>query len=154
MVMGGQADSLATELKTTFEAGQSLIDALAVSVRGLGSVGASDGGHRSLLANQLEVAVLDRTRGKRKFRRITGLALTELLPAAAAGGRACRVRLRRHAPARRDDRLIRLGAATPARLHVSPGAVPKGYCARPVNRCASLGDQYVARHPEFLRHHQ
>ena len=85
MVMGGQADSLATELKSTFQTGQSLGDALAFAVRGLGSVGASDGGHRSLAANQLEVAVLDRTRGKRKFRRITGLALTELLPAAVAG---------------------------------------------------------------------
>lgn len=85
MVMGGQADSLTAELKGTFASGQSLRDALAVAVRGLGSVGADGGGHRSLAANQLEVAVLDRTRGKRKFRRITGLALTELLPAAEAG---------------------------------------------------------------------
>lgn len=85
MVMGGQADVLTTQLKQTFTPAQSLGDALAFAVHGLGSVGASDGGHRSLAANQLEVAVLDRTRGKRKFRRITGLVLTELLPAAAAG---------------------------------------------------------------------
>ena len=85
MVMGGQADALATELKATFRAGGSLADALGVAVRGLGSVGASDGGRRALAADQLEVAVLDRTRGTRKFRRITGLALTELLPVAQAG---------------------------------------------------------------------
>jgi len=33
-----------------------------------------------LPANQLEVAVLDRTRPTRKFKRITGAALTALLP--------------------------------------------------------------------------
>ena len=44
-----------------------------------------DGVQRALAANQLEVAVLDRTRGNRKFRRITGLALTELLPVAVDG---------------------------------------------------------------------
>jgi proteasome alpha subunit len=34
-----------------------------------------------LPANQLEVAVLDRTRAARKFKRIAGVALTALLPA-------------------------------------------------------------------------
>ncbi len=48
----------------------------------LGSAGGSDGKPRELPTAQLEVAVLDRTRGKRKFRRISGAALTQLLPAA------------------------------------------------------------------------
>jgi proteasome alpha subunit len=85
MVMGGQADTLTTELKGTFAPGQSLRDALGVAVKTLGSLGGADGAQRSLPAAQLEVAVLDRNRGKRKFQRITGLALTDLLPTPEAG---------------------------------------------------------------------
>jgi proteasome alpha subunit len=39
-----------------------------------------DGKPRVLPAGQLEVAVLDRNRGKRKFRRITGAALAQAVP--------------------------------------------------------------------------
>ncbi len=85
MVMGGQADVLTTDLRETFAPAQPLRDALGVAVRTLGGVGGTDGAHRALPAAQLEVAVLDRNRGKRKFRRITGLALTDLLPAPEAG---------------------------------------------------------------------
>jgi proteasome alpha subunit len=81
LVMGGQAEALTSEMRRTFAAGQALREALNAAVTALGSVGGTDGGARSLPAGQLEVAVLDRTRGKRKFRRLTGLALTELLPA-------------------------------------------------------------------------
>jgi proteasome alpha subunit len=81
LAMGGQADLLTNEVRGAYSPGLPLRDALAVAVRALGSVGGPDGGRRALPASQLEVAVLDRTRGKRKFRRIAGLALTELLPA-------------------------------------------------------------------------
>ncbi len=84
LVMGGQAEALTSELRTSFAAGQTLTDALAMAVQALGSVG-GNGAPRALPAAQLEVAVLDRTRGKRKFKRITGAALTDLLPAAEAG---------------------------------------------------------------------
>jgi proteasome alpha subunit len=60
-----------------------LHEGLQLAVAALGSVGGSDGAPRVLPANQLEVAVLDRTRGKRKFRRITGNALRSLLPSTA-----------------------------------------------------------------------
>jgi proteasome alpha subunit len=80
MVMGGQTEALAAELRTRFTPGLSLREALAVAVQALGSVGGANGTPRALPANQLEVALLDRNRAKRKFRRITGLALTELLP--------------------------------------------------------------------------
>ncbi|MCW2597914.1 MAG: Proteasome subunit alpha [Jatrophihabitans sp.] len=83
MVMGGQAEALTTEMRNAFVGGQSLEDALGAAVRALGTVGGSNGAPRSLPAGQLEVAVLDRNRGKRKFRRFTGTALTELLPAPA-----------------------------------------------------------------------
>jgi proteasome alpha subunit len=81
LAMGGQVDALTTEVRDAFEPGMTLDAALAVAVKALGSVGGADGKPRTLPAGQLEVAVLDRTRGKRKFRRITGAALTDLLPA-------------------------------------------------------------------------
>jgi len=84
LAMGGQADLLTNEMRSAFAPGLALRDALTLAVQSLGSVGGADGGPRSLPAGQLEVAVLDRTRGKRKFRRIRGLALTDLLPAANA----------------------------------------------------------------------
>ena len=88
MVMGGQTDALATALRKDYTAGQSLADALGVAVNVLASVGGPDGKPRELPATQLEVAVLDRTRGARKFRRITGAALTPLLPPPSADGPA------------------------------------------------------------------
>jgi proteasome alpha subunit len=81
LVMGGQAEALTSELRTGYSAGLPLGDALAVAVGALGSVGGTNGTARVLPASQLEVAALDRTRGKRKFKRIAGLALAELLPA-------------------------------------------------------------------------
>jgi proteasome alpha subunit len=83
LAMGGQADALTSAVRTAFAPGLPLRDALAVAVRALGSIGDANGTPRALPASQLEVAVLDRNRGKRKFRRITGLALTDLLPVAA-----------------------------------------------------------------------
>ncbi len=87
---GGQADAITSEMKRTYTAGLALADALRVAVEALGSVGGADGGGqpRELPANQLEVAVLDRTRGKRKFRRIAGTALTAVLPPGHAERRA------------------------------------------------------------------
>ena len=78
---GGQADSITEQMKRTYAAGQPLQAALTTAVAALGSAGGTDGARRALPAEQLEVAVLDRTRGKRKFRRIAGTALTALLPA-------------------------------------------------------------------------
>jgi proteasome alpha subunit len=82
--MGGQADALTTETRTRFAPALPLAEALGVAVGALGSVGGANGAPRLLPASQLEVAVLDRNRGQRKFRRITGLALTALLPAPAS----------------------------------------------------------------------
>ncbi len=81
LVMGGQADVVAAQVKDSFRVNLPLADAIAVAVRALGSVGAEPGGIRELAADSLEVAVLDRNRGNRKFRRIIGPALSSLLPA-------------------------------------------------------------------------
>jgi proteasome alpha subunit len=81
---GGQAEALTNEVRSAYAPGLPLRDALALAVRALGSVGGPAGAPRALPASQLEVAVLDRNRSKRKFRRISGPALTDLLPDGSA----------------------------------------------------------------------
>jgi proteasome alpha subunit len=85
VVMGGQAEAVTGHLREHFHAGMGLADALQVGVRALSAVspataaGAANGGPARLTAAQLEVAVLDRRRPKRAFRRIVGSALRTLL---------------------------------------------------------------------------
>ncbi|MBN9108145.1 MAG: proteasome subunit alpha [Pseudonocardia sp.] len=89
VVMGGQTEPISAKLGETFEPGQELADAIAVAVGGLQAGGAPGNGaateERILGVSALEVAVLDRARPRRSFRRITGAALRELLPAANRG---------------------------------------------------------------------
>jgi proteasome alpha subunit len=93
VVMGGQADAVTGHLREHFLPGMGLADALEVGVRALSAVspvtaGSGNGGPTRLTAGQLEVAVLDRRRPKRAFRRVVGSALRSLLgdeePAAEA----------------------------------------------------------------------
>src|SRR6476469_3160432 len=84
VVMGGQAEAVTTHLREHFSTGLGLSDALQVGVRALSAVspvtaGGGNGGATTLTAAQLEVAVLDRRRPKRAFRRVTGSALRTLL---------------------------------------------------------------------------
>ncbi len=79
VAMGGQADAISTVMKQRHDPEMTLADAMGLAVEALGSVGGEGGKPRTLEANQLEVAVLDRGRVGRKFRRITGNALTPLL---------------------------------------------------------------------------
>jgi proteasome alpha subunit len=78
LAMGGQAEAIAGGLRERHRADMSLAEAVQLAVEALGSVG-GEGGPRQLAANQLEVAVLDRQRTGRTFRRITGAALAALL---------------------------------------------------------------------------
>lgn len=94
VVMGGQADAMSTALKGSYRADLDLAGAIAAAVGALSSVsaptpggsGAAAGEQRTLGVGQLEVAVLDRTRPARAFRRIAGAALTALLPGAPGAG--------------------------------------------------------------------
>lgn len=85
VVMGGQAEAVTGHLREHFHAGLGLADALQVGVRALSAVspvtaGSGNGGSAGrLTASQLEVAVLDRRRPKRAFRRVVGSALRTLL---------------------------------------------------------------------------
>jgi proteasome alpha subunit len=86
MVMGGQTEPINAYLESNYSAGQSVEDAVRTAVRALGESGQAAGaeGPRRMAANQLEVAVLDRARPKRKFRRLTRARLEEVLGAAPA----------------------------------------------------------------------
>jgi proteasome alpha subunit len=79
VVMGGQAEAMSGGLRAEHRAEASLTEGLHLAVKALGSVGGEGGQPRTLAANQLEVAVLDRRRTGRTFRRIVGAALTTLL---------------------------------------------------------------------------
>jgi proteasome alpha subunit len=120
LTMGGQAESVANVVRKDHKIDMSLTDAVRLAVKALASIGGDNGAPRSLEANQLEVAVLDRARTGRKFRRITGNALTPLLDAAKAGGGSGAG----SAPAKpeKDDKGGEEGSSTPAtgRAAVTP----------------------------------
>jgi proteasome alpha subunit len=84
LAMGGQADAIVENIRADHRTDEPLTTALRLAVRGLSSVGGEAGSSRAVPANQLEVALLDRRRTGRTFRRITGAALTALLEPAAA----------------------------------------------------------------------
>jgi len=82
--MGGSAEQVTTYLKEHYNEGVSLGEALRMAVHALGE---SEGTPRTIPPENLEVAVLDRTRPqKRKFSRLTAERLAALLgePAGAA----------------------------------------------------------------------
>ena len=112
VVMGGQADAVTAHLREHFRAGLPLAGALQVGVAALSAASASTqangGAHTTLPAESLEVAVLDRRRAKRTFRRVTGAALRTLL--ADDGGSA---------PAADDDPAPAHAPSSPA-----PGTPP------------------------------
>jgi proteasome alpha subunit len=73
VVMGGQSEDLATQLKGGYRPGLNLPDALRLGVDTLSSQDGQGG------AESLEVAVLDRTRPRRKFRRLPDDELNGIL---------------------------------------------------------------------------
>jgi len=91
VAFGGQADQAAATLKERFSDGMSLTEALAAALDALaapsagttGTAGTAGSGagnsEAALTAAQLEVAILDRARAHRTFRRLRGPRLEELL---------------------------------------------------------------------------
>ena len=78
VVMGGQADKVAAVLKERWVPGMSLTEAMTLAIASL--AGQGDGANSEpLTSGQLEVALLERTREHRAFRRLTGARLEELL---------------------------------------------------------------------------
>src|SRR5674476_1363921 len=75
--VGLRAEHLSERLSTQWRAGMGLADVVQVAVAVLGAQ--PDGEDRVLQAGQLEVAVLDRTRPRRAFRRLAAPQLADLL---------------------------------------------------------------------------
>src|SRR5512135_3228471 len=94
VAMGGMSEPIAADLRAHHRDGMSLAEALGAAVRALSA--GQNGEKRTLAADQLEVAVLDRTRPRRKFKRLVGAPLDRLMrecglvadggPAATVGG--------------------------------------------------------------------
>jgi proteasome alpha subunit len=76
VVMGGSADTIGNALREGHRDDIGLADGLRLAVSSLAS---ADGETREIAAGQLEVAVLDRTRPRRTFRRLTQTQLEPLL---------------------------------------------------------------------------
>jgi proteasome alpha subunit len=83
LAMGGDADQLKEVLADGHDFEAPLADAFALALRALSSSG-GNGTPRELTKEVLEVAVLERARPGRAFRRIEGLALDALLATPAA----------------------------------------------------------------------
>ncbi|WP_035856239.1 proteasome subunit alpha [Cryptosporangium arvum] len=79
IAMGGQSEAIASQLREKQSREADLRGALKVAVDALASIGGENGNPRTLSAAQLEVAVLDRARPGRAFRRLVGAALEGLL---------------------------------------------------------------------------
>ena len=77
VAFGGQADQVSTVLKERYSPGMSLTEAFAAALAALSASG--NGERNEMTANQLEVAILDRTRDHRAFRRIRAARLEELV---------------------------------------------------------------------------
>ncbi|HEX9411478.1 MAG TPA: proteasome subunit alpha [Actinomycetota bacterium] len=76
VAMGGQSDALSTRLREAYRDGLSQEEAVQVSVRALAEVE-----ERPVETINVEAAVLDRTRGRRKFLRLTRQDIAGILPA-------------------------------------------------------------------------
>ena len=75
-VLGGEAEAITERLKTAYDATKDLAGALQSCIDAL------SGPDRTLTADELEVAVLDRVVERRAFRRIIGAELEGLVPSA------------------------------------------------------------------------
>jgi proteasome alpha subunit len=79
VAFGGQADQVAAALKERFSDSMSLAEALGAALAALAAPSAGNGAQSELNAAQLEVAILDRARAHRTFRRLYGARLEELI---------------------------------------------------------------------------
>src|SRR3984957_3229748 len=84
VAFGGQADQVSAALKEHYSPGMSLSEAFAAALAALSASG--NGERTDVAATQLEVAILDRTRDHRAFRRIRAARLAELISESRSAG--------------------------------------------------------------------
>jgi proteasome alpha subunit len=97
VVMGGQADRVAEVLKARYQPGLSLTEAMGLAISALAVQNDAGAAETTIASDQLEAAILERSRAHRAFRRLSGARLDTLLQeareqggaaSAAAGGAA------------------------------------------------------------------
>jgi proteasome alpha subunit len=85
LVMGGMTEPIATVLKNDYRDEMALADAVKLATRALSASAANSSAASNAdtgpAVGKLEVAILERARLERAFRRLEGAALTALLPA-------------------------------------------------------------------------
>lgn len=88
VVMGGTTEPITNALKESYTENANLADAVHIAVAALeaGRAEAAGNGQTPLGVENLEVAILDASRPRRAFRRITGAALERLVPERAGSG--------------------------------------------------------------------
>lgn len=79
LVIGGQAEPVSALVRERHNTDMTLTEALKMATDALASVGGEGGNKRDIPRHQFEVAVLDRRKSGRTFRRIVGAALDALL---------------------------------------------------------------------------
>src|ERR1700748_436679 len=124
VAFGGQADQVSAALKERYSDDMSLSEAFAAALAALSAPG--NGERPEFAAAQLEVAILDRARDHRTFRRIRAARLEELLAEA------------RPAPAAEPagDSSAELSRSAPSRS--GPGSSPPAQLGRPPQPQSSL----------------
>lgn len=78
VVMGGQAEKVAEVIKGRYSAAMSLAEAMRLAIASLAGQDENNA-PEPITADQLEAAILDRSRIRRAFRRLTGTRLESLL---------------------------------------------------------------------------
>ena len=125
--MGGQADKVAAVLKERYAPAMSLTEAMNLAIAAL--AGQGDGTNAEpITGDQLEAALLERSRPHRAFRRLTGARLDALLAearAAAAGD------------GRREHGATTEGADDQAPRRRTPRARPRAWRTAPAGRWQS-----------------
>jgi proteasome alpha subunit len=84
VAFGGEADRVSAALKEQYTPGMSLTEAFTAALAALSAPG--NGERNEVTATQLEVAILDRTRDHRAFRRIRAARLEELISESRSAG--------------------------------------------------------------------
>jgi proteasome alpha subunit len=86
VAFGGEADRVSAALKDRYTTGMSLTEAFTAALAALSAPGNAERNGNDVAATQLEVAILDRTRDHRAFRRIRAARLEELISESRSAG--------------------------------------------------------------------
>ena len=149
--IGGQADQVATALKERYADGMSLSAAFSAAMAALAAP--TNGERPDTTGSQLEVAVLDRSRPHRTFRRLAGARLDELLRESRAERRRDRGAHRARRAGAPGNRAVRPVSPRRRRRHRPPRPLrrqpPRRHLARPAPASA-YGQRSQGSVPDIL----